>query len=70
MGAKNLAQDTDRKIIECARLESEDKREEILNNIVLVFESLMAPDVFLIEHQKAMKKRLLELYSGKPSPYI
>ena len=59
MGAKNLAQYSDKKIKDCAKLDAENKKEEILNNIILVFESLMAHDVFLIEHQKTLSKRLL-----------
>lgn len=70
MGAKNLAQYTNAKLKECAKLDAADKIEEILNNIILIFESLMAQHKYLAEHQVLMSKRLLEPYNSKPNSDI
>lgn len=70
MGAKNLAQFTDKKVKECAKIDAADKVEEILNNIILIFQSLMSQDKYLSEHQIAMSKRLLEPYNTKPNSEV
>lgn len=67
MGARNLAQYANFKMRECAKLDAADKVEEILENISLIFQSLMSQDKFLSEHQIAMSKRLLEPYTNKPN---
>ena len=51
-------------------MDAADRVDEILNNIILIFQSLMSQDKFLSEHQIAMSKRFLEPYTNKPNSEI